>query len=84
METAAWVAANTPLGWYSYVKSVGWQDGLVPYEEAALPEITALKVPGLQVGPVHYTYYFVVDSNGDGVADEQWIDQVEVDVTRWR
>ncbi len=84
LKSDLWIAVNTPWGWYSYVKSVGWAEGLVPYEQAPLTDVPVFEVPALQRGTGHYTYYFGVDGNSDGICDPRWIDQVDVDITRWR
>lgn len=80
-----WIAVSTPMGWYSYVDSEGWQSGLHPYIQTSLTEIDLpLELPGISVGTGLYTYYFAVDDNADGVPDADWVDKVEVNTTSWR
>jgi hypothetical protein len=80
-----WIAVNTPMGWYSYVNSVGWQPGLTPYDQTVLTDLSPpLELPGVSLGTGLYTYYFSIDDNADGFFDAEWVDQVDVNVTRWR
>ena len=80
-----WIAASTPKGWYSYVNFLGWQEGLKPYDQDILTEISPpLELPGLSLSNGVYTYYFAVDDNADGLPDAAWVDQVDVNVTSWR
>ena len=80
-----WIAVNTPMGWYSYVDSEGWQPGLQPYIQTPLIGLTSpLELPGISLGNGLYIYYFAVDDNADGVPDAAWVDKVGVNITSWR
>lgn len=80
-----WIAVNTPKGWYSYVNSIGWQEGLKPYDQTILTDLSPpLELPGVSMGTGLHTYYFAIDDNADGIPDARWVDRVDVSVTCWR
>lgn len=85
-KTDQWISLDTPMGWYSYVKSSGWQQGLIPYDQPVLTEfLPTLEIPGISFSKTGiYTYYFAVDDNVDAQPDGSWKDSVTVDVTCWR
>lgn len=80
-----WIVVDTPTGWFSYVRSEGWQPDLHPYDQAPLVELSPpLVLPGIVLAPGLYAYYFSIDDNADGLLDETWVDQVSVIVARCR
>ena len=77
-----WILAHTPLGWYCYNPSSGWQSGQkVTYQGALfdLDPYAVLNMSGIPTGA--YTFYFGVDGNMNGVIDYSSLNYDSVDIT---
>ncbi len=83
-DTDSWALADTPVGWYYYEQSVGWQLGQSPMSQGSLldqPSNEILKTSSLPSGS--YTFYFGVDMDMNGVIDmeQMFYDSVMLNVT---
>jgi hypothetical protein len=69
------------LGWFSYIYPSGWTAGV---KRCALAPLFRLSSPfeilntALPAG--HYTFYFAVENNLDGLPQATWWDFVSVEV----
>jgi hypothetical protein len=76
----AWVTADGPLGFYSYIEDVGWTPGLHRFSVMPLHRVAGLELFGETLPDGFYTLYLAVDDNWDGVPDGTWFDSVEATV----
>lgn len=77
-----WIAAYTPIGWYSYVLPNHWLPGINLCAQFPLfdvyPPFPLLDGNLCIAGD--YIFYFALDNNADGLLDATWLDYVEVHV----
>ncbi|MCP4708644.1 MAG: carboxypeptidase regulatory-like domain-containing protein, partial [Planctomycetes bacterium] len=77
-----WINLNTNLPgfeWISYLYPEGWNVGAFPTAQHPLAKVNGTAFQG-NLPPGNYNFYFGVDDNADGAADNTWFDFVEVNV----
>jgi uncharacterized repeat protein (TIGR01451 family) len=75
-----WIAANTPMGWYSYVYPTGWTPGIHLCIQKPLFNLPTFEVLNRTLPPGDYTFYYVLDGQLDGQVDKTLLDSVQVHV----